>query len=197
MVHRHVRRQPPRRRPLHSWLVRVPTTRKSHTMPKFGAMPTWVGEKHCNKEPAKKANIVASLVTAMHEHLSDRLDAHRKKAAKATRWIEEREERRGLMRSVLVAWAGVRGSQAVPNAHLSREQWKEWRDKEKPAERNDRRLREAVDRITSFARCCFNKFWAEREKKKRTLCVRLAVLRKARNVAALILTKALATPSLK
>ena len=78
----------------------------------------------------------------------------------------------------------VRGSQAVPNAHLSREQWKEWRDKEKHTERNERRLREAVDRITSFARCCFNKFWGEREKKKRTLRVGLAVLRKARNVAA-------------
>ena len=37
-----------------------------------------------------------------------------------------------------------------------------------------------IDRTTSWARCCFNKFWAEREKNRRTLRVRLAVLRKAR-----------------
>ena len=69
----------------------------------------------------------------------------------------------------------------MPNVHLSREQWKEWREKERPTERDERRLREAVARTTSWA-TCFNNFWAEREKKKRTLKLRLAVLRKARVV---------------
>ena len=54
---------------------------------------------------------------------------------------------------------------------------------EKPAERDARRLNEAVERIKSFGHCCFNNFWAKREKTSRLLRVRCAVLRKARAMA--------------
>ena len=60
------------------------------------------------------------------------------------------------------------------------QEWKQWRAKEKSVDRDARRMREAVARTTSYARCCFNKFWAQRERTKRTLRIRLAVLRRAR-----------------
>ena len=40
----------------------------------------------------------------------------------------------------------------------------------------------AVAEVKAARKACFNNFWAEREKKKRTLKLRLAVLRKARVV---------------
>ena len=140
----------------------------------------WVDSRSRPNEDRKRAKAVDVLVRSMQGDLEERLEAHRKKAAPAVAWIHEREASRGLMRHVFAAWAAARGSQNVCNAHLSREEWTEWRRREKPQHRDERRLREAVDRATSFARCCFNKFWADREKKRRTLAIKLAVLRKAR-----------------
>ena len=57
------------------------------------------------------------------------------------------------------------------------------REAETTAQREERRLSEAVERIKSFAHCCYNNFWAKREKTRRMLRVRLAMLRKARGIA--------------
>ena len=148
-----------------------------------GAMPTWKAPSNDEKEAAKRVTRVSTVVQSMQKDLEERLETHRSKAAPAVAWIREREERRGLMRSVLTAWAAARGSQNVPNAHQSHEEWKLQLRRETPRQRGERRIREAVARITTFAQTCFNKFWAEREKQKRTLRVRLAVLRKARVAA--------------
>ena len=87
------------------------------------------------------------------------------------------------MRGVFGAWAAARGSSNVPNAHLSATDWKRMRESETAAQREERRLGEAVARIKSFAQCCYNNFWAKREKTRRMLRVRLAMLRKARGIA--------------
>ena len=86
------------------------------------------------------------------------------------------------MRVVLTAWASVRGSCNVPNAHLPADEWQQWRAREPAAQRQERRIHEAVARITWFAAGCFNNFWAVREKNRRTLRIKLAFLRKARTV---------------
>ena len=81
---------------------------------------------------------------------------------------------------MFAAWAGTRGSHNVPDAHYSRDAWQEWRRRENPQQRKARRICEAVRRVASFAQCCFNQFWADRERNRRKLRLKLAVLRKAR-----------------
>ena len=145
-----------------------------------GAMPTWVDSHGRPNEDRKRAKTVSVLVRAMQGVLEERLKEHRRKAAPAAAWITEREERRGLIRHVFAAWAGTRGSHNVPDAHYSRDAWQEWRRRENPQQRKARRICEAVRRVASFAQCCFNKFWANRERNRRMLRLKLAVLRKVR-----------------
>ena len=147
-----------------------------------GAMPTWVDARSRDKEAGTRARVAANLTRAMLQRLEERLQEHRLKAAPAAKWIKEREDRRGLMRGVFGAWAAARGSSNVPNAHLSAADWKRMRERETAAQREERRLGEAVARIKSFAQCCYNNFWARREKTKRMLRLRLAMLRKARAI---------------
>ena len=146
----------------------------------WGAMPTWVDSHGRPNEDRKRAKTVSVLVRAMQGVLEERLKEHRRKAAPAAAWITEREERRGLIRHVFAAWAGTRGSHNVPDAHYSRDAWQEWRRRENPQQRKARRICEAVRRVASFAQCCFNKFWANRERNRRMLRLKLAVLRKVR-----------------
>ena len=143
-----------------------------------GAMPTWVDSHGRPNEDRKQAKTVSVLVRAMQGVLEERLKEHRRKAAPAAAWITEREERRGLIRHVFAAWAGTRGSHNVPDVHYSRDAWQEWRRRENPQQRKARRICEAVRRVASFAQCCFNKFWANRERNRRMLRLKLAVLRK-------------------
>ena len=94
----------------------------------------------------------------MQDVLGERLRAHKRKAEPVVRWLKEREEGRGLMRGVFAAWAGARGSHNVPNTHLSHEDWKAWRAKETATQRDERRLREAVDRAASYGKLCWANF---------------------------------------
>ena len=66
------------------------------------------------------------------------------------------------MRGVFGAWAAARGSSNVPGAHLSDAEWLRMRDRETAAQRQQRRLNEAVARITSFGNYCFRNFWEKR-----------------------------------
>ena len=131
-------------------------------------------------EDLKRAKVVACLVRGMQAELEDRVKEHKNKAAPAARWIKDREEGRGLMRAVLRAWAHVRGSANMAAPHMTDDEWRAWRDAEPKPQRDARRRQEAVMRITTFAKTCFNKFTAERGRQKRMLRVRIAVLRKAR-----------------
>ena len=116
----------------------------------------------------------------MHGLLQIRLEHHRRMARPVTSWIREREDRRGLVRSVFAAWAEVRGSSNVPGQHVTAEEWAQMRSRETARDRRSRRLQEAVKRITSWASTCFNRFWAERSRRKRMLRVKIAIMRKAR-----------------
>ena len=147
-----------------------------------GALPTWVDSRSRPNEDRKRARAVYSEVSQMQDVLGERLRAHKRKAEPVVRWLKEREEGRGLMRGVFAAWAGARGSHNVPNTHLSHEDWKAWRAKETATQRDERRLREAVDRATSYGKLCWATFWKLRANNKRKLRIRLALLRRARAV---------------
>ena len=145
-----------------------------------GAIPEWQDSKRRDGEPYKRAKVVACLVRDMQAMLARRVRQHKAKAAPAVRWWQEREEHRGLMRAMLRAWAGVRGSANVPAAHLTHDEWRAWLAEEPAARQRQRRLQEAVQRIKSFAQTSFNKYTADRRRKQRLLRVRMAILRKAR-----------------
>merc|ERR1712086_868230 len=66
------------------------------------------------KDETRKARLVGVAVNSMHGLLQIRLEHHRRVARPVTTWIREREDRRGLVRSVFAAWAEVRGSSNVP-----------------------------------------------------------------------------------
>ena len=120
------------------------------------------------------------IVGTMQKHLGERLNAHRDKAAPAVRWIRDREEGRGLMCNVFAAWAAVRGSHNMAAPHLSREEWNAWRATETSQQRNERRLQEAVARLQAYGQNVIAMFLSRMRKQKRTLRLKLAVLRKAR-----------------
>ena len=145
-----------------------------------GAIPEGEEPFDDKKDEKRKARMVGVAVNSMHSLLQIRLEHHRRAARPVTTWIREREDRRGLVRSVFAAWAEVRGSSNVPGQHVSAEEWARMRSKETARDRGVRRLQEAVKRITSWASTCFNRFWAERSRRKRMLRVKIAIMRKAR-----------------
>ena len=159
--------------------VSLPTWKAMHGV-LGGALPEGDEPFEDKKDEKRKARMVGVAVNGMQSLLQIRLEHHRRAARPVTTWIREREDRRGLVRSVFAAWAEVRGSSNVPGQHVTAEEWAQMRSRETARDRRSRRLQEAVKRVTSWASTCFNRFWAERSRRKRMLRVKIAIMRKAR-----------------
>ena len=114
-----------------------------------GAVPAGEEPLDDKKDETRKARLVGVAVNSMHGLLHIRLEHHCRMARPVTSWIREREDRRGLVRSVFAAWAAVRGSSNVPGQHVTAEEWAQMRSREMARDRRSRRLQEAVKRVTS------------------------------------------------
>ena len=123
--------------------VSLPTWKAMHGV-LGGAVPEGEEPFDDKKDETRKARLVGVAVNSMHGLLQIRLEHHRRVARPVTTWIREREDRRGLVRSVFAAWAEVRGSSNVPGQHVTAEEWAQMRSKETARDRGSRRLQEAV-----------------------------------------------------
>ena len=119
----------------------------------------------------------------MQELVQERVMAHRNRAAKVTAWIKEREREQPLLRVIMQAWAGhtqrstrLDGDDATSGdacAPMEQIAWTKWRAKERPSDRDARRVREQI-RFLRFASLAHAKL----SKKSRALarlarCLRL------------------------
>ena len=119
-----------------------------------GIMPVWRSGQGSSRAPSTRAANVAARVESMQELVSERLVAHRGRAARVTTWIKEREQAQPLLRVVMQAWlehtqnaSKARDSGAAHTdelQHLTHDDWKKWRAKERPSDQRDRRMSEQI-----------------------------------------------------
>jgi ribonuclease HI len=139
-----------------------------------GGLPVWRSGQGSMLTASSRAANVAARVEGMQELVCERIMAHRNRAAKVTAWIKDRERARPLLRVIMHAWA--EHTQKSPraedddamseDAHALMEQvaWTKWRAKERPSDRDARRVAEQIKflRFASLAH-------AKTSKKSRTI----------------------------
>ena len=120
-----------------------------------GVAPIWRSGQGSSRAPSTRAaNNVAARVESMQELVSERRVAHRGRAARVTKWIKEREEAQPLLRVIMQAWSeqvrrGVLtrssdGTHTDEPQHLTHDEWKKWRAKERPSDQRARRMSEQI-----------------------------------------------------
>ena len=72
-----------------------------------GVLPQWKDGRGDTREQRDRAKAVARSVATMQMLAAARVKAHRKRAAKATQWVRDREQARPMLQLMLRAWAGV------------------------------------------------------------------------------------------
>ena len=119
-----------------------------------GIMPVWQKSSESAAAARHTAANVAAYVQEMQGLVHERVIAHRNRASRVTRWIKDRENERPLMRVVVCAWAEHtramgekrrRGeAERETREPLAEDEWKTWRDRERPSDRRARRMEESI-----------------------------------------------------